>query len=85
MAPLLRRSLEGRHGSLALRHHHLHGLDRLRKRACLTALHNFFLTRPDGTTAERFFGEKPQSRCAAILEAVDIPPAPLSLPQRAVA
>lgn len=76
---------EGRNGYLSLRNHHLRGLDHPRKRACLTAVHNFFLTRPDGTTAaERFVGQKPRSMFAAVLAAVDIPPAPLSPPQRAV-
>ena len=77
--------VEGRNGYLSLRNHQLRGLDRPRKRACLTARHNFFLTRPDGTTAaERFFGQKPRSMFAAILAAVEIPPAPLSPPRRAV-
>ncbi len=77
---------EGRNGYLSLRNHQLRGLDRPRKRECLTAVHNFLLTRPDGTTAaERFFGQKPRSMFAAILGAVDIPPAPLSPPRRAVA
>ena len=75
-------NVEGRHGSLSLRNHQLRGLDQPRKRACLTTMHNFFLTRPDGTTAaERFFGQKPRSMCAAILDSVDLPPAPRS-PQR---
>jgi hypothetical protein len=79
-------NVEGRNGYLSLRNHHMQGLDHPRKRACLTALHNFFLTRADGTTAaERFFGQKPRSMFAAISEAVDIPPAPLSPPKRAVA
>jgi hypothetical protein len=74
----------GRNGYLSLRHHQLRGLDRPRKRACLTAIHHFFLTRADGTTAaERFFGQKPRSMFAAILAAVDLPPAPLSPPRRA--
>ena len=78
-------NVEGRNGYLALRNHQLRGLDHPRKRACLTAIHNFFLTRPDGTTAaERFFGQKPRSMFAAILEAVEIPPAPLSPPRCAV-
>ena len=78
-------NVEGRNGYLSLRHHQLRGLDHPRKRACLTAVHNFFLTRPDGTTAaERFFGQKPHSMFAAILEAVEIPPAPLSPPRRAM-
>ena len=75
----------GRNGSLSLRNHQLRGLAHSRKRACLTAVHNFLLTRPDGTTAaERFFGQKPRSMFAAILNAVEIPPAPLSPPRRAV-
>lgn len=75
-------NVEGRNGYLSLRNHQLRGLDRPRKRDCLTAIHNFFLTRSDGTTAaERFFGQKPRSMFAAILDAVDLPPAPRS-PQR---
>src|SRR5262249_2524669 len=74
-------NVEGRNGYLSLRNHQLRGLDHPRKRACLTAMHNFFLTRPDGTTAaERFFGQKPRSMFAAILGSVEIPPAPLSPP-----
>src|SRR5215831_4997139 len=61
------------------------GLDRPRKRACLSAIHHFFLTRADGTTAaERFFGQKPRSMFAAILASVEIPPACLSPPRRVV-
>jgi hypothetical protein len=79
-------NVEGRNGYLSLRNHHLRGLDHPRKRACLTALHHCFLTRADGTTAaERFFGQKPRSRFAVILASVEIPPAPLSPPRRAVA
>jgi hypothetical protein len=78
-------NVEGRNGYLSLRNHQLRGLDHPRKRACLTAVHNFFLTRSDGTTAaERFFGQKPRSMFAAILGAVEIPPAPLSPPRRAL-
>jgi uncharacterized protein DUF6399 len=72
-------NVEGRNGYLSLRNHQLRGLNHPRKRTCLTTVHNFFLTRPDGTTAaERFFGQKPRSMFAAILDAVEIPPAPLS-------
>jgi len=79
-------NVEGRNGYLSLRNHQLRGLDHPRKRECLTAVHNFLLTRSDGTTAaERFFGQKPRSMFAAILGSVDIPPAPLSPPRRAVA
>jgi len=78
-------NVEGRNGYLSLRNHQLRGLDHPRKRTCLTAVHNFFLTRADGTTAaERFFGQKPRSMFAAILASVEIPPAPLSPPRRAV-
>jgi hypothetical protein len=78
-------NVEGRNGYLSLRNHQLRGLDHPRTRACLTAVHNFFLTRPDGTiAAERFFGQKPRSMFAAILASVEIPPAPLSPPQQAV-
>ena len=78
-------NVEGRNGYLSLRNHQLRGLDHPRKRACLTAMHNFFLTRSDGTTAaERFFGQKPRSMFTAILESVEIPPAPLSPPRRAL-
>jgi hypothetical protein len=75
-------NVEGRNGSLSLRNHQLRGLDLPRKRACLTAIHHFFLTRPDGTTAaERFFGQKPRSMFASILASVELPPAPLSPPR----
>src|SRR2546423_8408210 len=78
-------NVEGRNGYLSLRNHQLRGLDHPRKRTCLTAVHNFFLMRPDGTTAaERFFGQKPRSMFAVILASVEIPPAPLSPPRRAV-
>src|SRR5262245_20729780 len=77
-------NVEGRNGSLSLRSHQLRGLDLPRKRACFTAIHNFFLTRPDGTTAaERFFGQKPRSMFAAILESVELAPVPLSPPRKA--
>ena len=75
-------NVEGRNGSLSLRNHQLRGLDLPRKRECFTAIHNFFLTRPDGTTAaERFFGQKPRSMFAAILASVELAPAPLNPPR----
>jgi hypothetical protein len=77
-------NVEGRNGYLSLRNHQLRGLDLPRKRECFTAIHNFFLTRSDGTTAaERFFGPKPRSMFAAILDSVELAPAPLSPPRRA--
>jgi len=76
-------NVEGRNGYLSLRSHQLRGLDLPRKRECFTAIHNFFLTRPDGTTAaERFFGQKPRSMFAAILESVELTPAPLNPPRK---
>jgi hypothetical protein len=78
-------NVEGRNGSLSLCNHELRGLHHPRQRTCLTAVHNFLRTRPDGTTAaERFFGQKPRPMFAAILASVEIPPAPLSPPRRAV-
>jgi hypothetical protein len=77
-------NVEGRNGYLSLRSHQLRGLDLPRKRQCFTAIHNFFLTRPDGTTAaERFFGQKPRSMFATILASVELAPAPLSPPRKA--
>jgi hypothetical protein len=77
-------NVEGRNGYLSLRSHQLRGLDLPRKRECFTTIHNFFLTRSDGTTAaERFFGQKPRSMFAAILESVELAPAPLSPPRKA--
>jgi hypothetical protein len=76
-------NVEGRNGYLSLRSHQLRGLDLPRKRQCFSAIHNFFLTRPDGTTAaERFFGQKPRSMFAAILDSVELAPAPLSPPRK---
>ena len=77
-------NVEGRNGYLSLRNHQLRGPDLPRKRQCFTAIHNFFLTRSDGTTAaERFFGQKPRSMFATILESVELAPAPLSPPRKA--
>src|SRR5215831_3502319 len=77
-------NVEGRNGYLSLRSHQLRGLDLPRKRECFTTMHNFFLTRPDGTTAaERFFGQRPRSIFAAILASVELAPAPLSPPRKA--
>jgi hypothetical protein len=78
-AELFQRSsscVEGRNGQLALRHHSLHRLSD-RKLAALTAVHNYFITRPDGTTAaERFFGSKPKDLFEWLLNRVDCPGRP---------
>lgn len=53
--------VEGRNGQLSLRHHAFHELSPL-KRGVLTTLHNYVLTRNDGTTAaERLSGVKPEA------------------------
>jgi hypothetical protein len=52
--------VEGRNGQLSLRHHAFHELSPL-KRGVLTTLHNYVLTREDGSTAaERLSGVKPE-------------------------
>ena len=68
--------VEGRNGQLELRHHSLHRLSR-RKLAVLTALHNYWMKRADGTTAaERFFGSKPEDLFEWLLERLDMPARP---------
>jgi hypothetical protein len=68
--------VEGRNGQLALRHHSLHRLSHRRLRA-LTALHNYWLKRPDGTTAaERFFGNKPADLFDWLLGRLPLPARP---------
>jgi hypothetical protein len=68
--------VEGRHGQLALHHHHLHRI-RPRKLAALTTVHNYFIRRPDGTTpAERFFGSKPADLFEWLLNHVPMPARP---------
>jgi len=78
---------EGRNGLLALRHHSLHCLTN-RKLSALTTVHNYFITRPDGSTAaQRFFDTEPHSLFDYLLAHVDLPgrpaqqrPPPLPLP-----
>jgi hypothetical protein len=68
--------VEGRNGQLALHHHSLHRLS-TRKLSALTAVHNFAVTRPDGTTAaERFFGVKPNDLFEYVLDTVELPGRP---------
>jgi hypothetical protein len=59
-AQLFQRSssnVEGRNGVLALRNHSIHHLSS-RKLGALTVVHNYGITRADGTTAaQRFFGQ----------------------------
>ncbi|MFH1153688.1 MAG: DUF6399 domain-containing protein [Pseudomonadota bacterium] len=78
-ADLFQRSsscVEGRNGQLSLRHHGLHRLSN-RKLAALTAVHNYFIKRRDGTTpAERFFGTKPGDMFEFLLGSIDLPGRP---------
>ena len=68
--------VEGRNGQLALQHHARHRLTN-RKLAALTAVHNYYIRRPDGTTAaERFFGRRPSPLFDALLEKVPLPGRP---------
>ena len=68
--------VEGRNGQLALRHHSLHRLSD-RKLGSLTAVHNYYVKRSDGTTAaERFFGKKPRDLFEYLLDRLDLPGRP---------
>ena len=68
--------VEGRNGQLALRHHSLHRLSD-RKLGALTAVHNYYVKRNDGTTAaERFFGKKPRDLFEYLLDRLDLPARP---------
>jgi Family of unknown function (DUF6399) len=71
-----RSAVEGRDGPLALYHHGRHRLSR-RKLASLTAVHTYYVRRPDGTTAaERFFGRAHASLFEQLTEHVPLPPPP---------
>lgn len=78
-AQLFQRSsscVEGRNGQLALRHHGFHRI-REGKLAALTAVHNYFIKRSDGSTAaERLFGAKPRDMFEYLLGRVDLPGRP---------
>ena len=68
--------VEGRNGQLSLRHHNQHSIGP-RKLQALTVVHNFFITRSDGTTAaERFFGTKPRVLFDYLLDNIDLPARP---------
>jgi hypothetical protein len=66
LATIFQRSssnVEGQNGYLSLRSHQLRGLDLPRKRECFTAIHNFFFTRSDGTTAASAFSVRSRAQC----------------------
>jgi hypothetical protein len=76
-------AVEGRNGQLALRYHSLHGLPE-RKLQALTAIHNYWLQRGDGTTAaERFFGSKPADLFGDLLVRLPFPSRPAKRRQKA--
>ncbi len=66
--------VEGRNGQLELHHHSAHGLSET-KLAALTAVHNFWVQRPEGTTAaERLFEQKPRDLFEQMLDLLpDLP------------
>jgi hypothetical protein len=67
---------EGRNGQLALRHHGLHRISH-RKLNALTVVHNFYLSRPDGSTAaQRFFQQPHRNLFDHLLMQVDLPGRP---------
>ena len=78
-ADLFQRSsscVEGRNGQLALHHHGKHRLSS-RRLAALTAIHNYFIRRSDGTTAaERFFAHAPAPMFDCLVRTLDPPPRP---------
>lgn len=67
---------EGRNGQLALRHHGLHRISH-RKLKSLTVVHNFYLSRSDGSTAaQRFFEQDHPNLFEYLLTQVDLPGRP---------
>ena len=69
-------SVEGRNGQLSLHHHGRHRLSD-RKLEALTAVHNFHIRRPDGTTAaERFFGRAHETLFTQVLRRMPLPAPP---------
>jgi hypothetical protein len=70
--------VEGRNGVLRLRHHGRQGLSQ-KALSALTVLHNYWITKEDGTTAaERFFARKPVDLFEWLLERFPPLPRPAS-------
>lgn len=70
--------VEGRNAQLSLRHHGMHRLSDQKLKA-LTVIHNYYLRRPDGTTAaERFFENRPIDLFEWLLDNMPLPPRPRS-------
>lgn len=77
--------VEGRNGRLALWHHYLHRLGTSRLSA-LTTIHNYWIKRPDGSTAaERFFHMYHADLFESLLDRMDLPVRPSVAPGRAQA
>jgi PAS domain-containing protein len=78
-ADLFQRSssaVEGRNGQLSLHHHGRHRLSD-RKLAALTAVHNYYIQHPDGTSAaRRFFAAAPAPMFRELLQRMPLPPRP---------
>jgi hypothetical protein len=69
-------AVEGRNGQLSRHHHGIHRLSASKLRA-LTVVHNYFLQRPDGSTAaQRFFGAEPDDLFEWLLKHMPLPPRP---------
>lgn len=69
-------NVEGRNGQLSLHHHHTHRLTPALLKA-LTVIHNYVLTRRDGTTAaERFTGQKHEDLFAHLVSVIPPPARP---------
>ncbi len=70
--------VEGRNAQLSLRHHGMHRLSNEKLKA-LTVVHNYYLKRPDGTTAaERLFENKPIDMYEWLIKNMPPPPRPRS-------
>ena len=68
--------VEGRNGQLSLKNHSFHNISK-RKLKALTIVHNYFIKRPNGSTAaERFFEEKPIALFDYLLKNLDFPALP---------
>ena len=76
--------VEGRNAQLSLIHHGLHRLSN-RKLQALTAIHNYYIKRPDGTTAaERFFEKKPYDMFEWLLDHMELPARPRNVLKKAI-
>jgi len=76
--------VEGRNAQLSLIHHGLHRLSN-RKLQALTAIHNYYIKRPDDTTAaERFFEKKPHDMFEWLLDHMELPARPRNILKKAI-